>query len=174
MGGREQLNSDSSRRPGPSRAAFALDRARGFTLLEVLMVMAIGAILAAMAAPRYGRALARYRVETAARRVQADLTYARQRARTLSQSVTVSFDAAAETYSIVGMADPDHKAAAYTVDLARSPYEGAIVSLDFGGRSVVTFSGYGVPDSSGDVKVGSGNFSKTVHVDGATGEASIQ
>jgi len=162
------------RRSGTPRAAVVRARRGAFTLLELLVVMAIMSVLAAMAVPRYGRAMARYRVEAAARRVQADLAYARQRARTLSQGVTVSFDAAAETYSIVGMPDPDRKKASYQVDVSQSPYLGSIDSVDFGGAATVTFSGFGIPDAGGDVKVGSGNYTKTVYVDGVTGEASIQ
>jgi len=147
---------------------------RAFTLLELLMVLAIMAAVAAMAAPRYGRAMARYRVEAAARRVQADLAYARQRARATSQTVTITFDAAAETYSIAGMIDPDRKAGTYTVTLTQSPYLSVITSADFAGFPSAAFNGFGAPKNGGDVKLASGNYSKTVHLDGATGEATIQ
>ena len=54
----------------------------GFSLLEVVLVVAIIAVLAAIAAPRYGRAAGRYRADVAARRIVADLEYARLSART--------------------------------------------------------------------------------------------
>lgn len=160
------------RRPGAARAA-ALRAPRAFTLLELLMVMAVIAALTAMAAPRYGRALARYRVESAARRLQADLSYARQRARLLSQSVTVAFGTGANVYSIAGMADPDGRAGSYAVNLGRSPYLTTIVSADFAGSSAVTFSGYGIPDAGGEVRLIAGVYSKAVRVDAATGEVTV-
>ena len=53
----------------------------GFSLLELVVVMVIVAILAAIATPRYGKAVARYRTASAARKIAADLTFARKRAR---------------------------------------------------------------------------------------------
>src|SRR5688500_9245400 len=61
--------------------------ALGFTLIEIVMVLFIMAIVAAMAAPRYSQAIARYRLESAAGRVAADLEYARALARSTSTSL---------------------------------------------------------------------------------------
>ena len=159
------------RRPVNSRAALLR---RGFTLLEVMLVMAIAAVIAAIAVPRYGVALARYRADAAARRVAADLAFAQSTARATSQSVTMTFDAAAETYTIVGLSDPDHLAAGYVVDLTQRPYTAVVSSVNFGGGAGVTFNGYGVPATGGDVVVASGKWTRTVHVDGTTGKATVQ
>ena len=64
----------------------------GFSLLELVIVLAIVATLATIAAPRYGASLAAYRVESAARRIVADLALARSMARTENRRVIVKFD----------------------------------------------------------------------------------
>jgi prepilin-type N-terminal cleavage/methylation domain-containing protein len=66
----------------------------GFSLLEVLLVLAIVAIFAAVAASRYGRASGRYRADLAARCITADLNLARSWAKTRSQSRPVVFNLA--------------------------------------------------------------------------------
>ncbi len=163
--------SDFLRRPGFTRAAF-LRAGRGFTLIEVLVVLAVMAVLAAMAVPRYGRALARYRVDAAARRVVADMSYARQRARAMSQSVTVKFGTS--WYTIVGMSDPDHRSASYVVDLAQEPYLVEIQGADFDGMSEVTFNGFGTPSAGGMLKICAGKIERPVYLDVRTGETTTE
>ena len=58
----------------------------GFTLIELVMVLAIIGLITAIAAPRYAASLARYRAESAARRVAADLALARREAAASSSS----------------------------------------------------------------------------------------
>ncbi len=162
----------SLRRPGTPRAAFLRAGGRGFTLIELVIVMAIMAIIAAMAAPRYGRALARHRADAAARRIVADLALARQRARAMSQSVTVAFDWPQSRYTIAGLADPEGKAAAYTVSLREEPYLASIDVVDFAGAASITFNGFGRPSAGGQVSIASGSSTRVVQVDAKSGEAS--
>lgn len=65
---------------------------RGVTLVELTMVVLIIDILAMVAAPRHIGSLAHFRVEAAARRIAADLEWARQTARTTGVNQTVTFD----------------------------------------------------------------------------------
>jgi general secretion pathway protein H len=72
----------------------------GFTLLELLVALAIMALLAALATPLVGRGFAGPAIETAARELAADLLRLRQEARdTLSESMLV-LDLAEGTYRI--------------------------------------------------------------------------
>lgn len=158
---------------GARRANTILSR-KAFSLLEIVLVLAILAILVAMAAPRYGTAVARYQAEMAARRVVADLALSRSRARITSTQHTVAFTPAADQYQLPGVADLKNSAADYLVDLSARPYHADLLSADFGGDGTVVFDGYGKPDSSGQVIVQVGDIQKIIALDQDTGKASVQ
>ncbi len=127
--------------------------------------MAIMVILATLAAPRFANFTAQQSLEAAARRVTVDIEFARRRARNTSTSLTIAFDTVAETYQVVGIPDPDHPAATYTVDLSLEPYRAAIVSADFDGESKLTFDGFGSNNSAGSIVIQVGSYQQTVTVD---------
>jgi prepilin-type N-terminal cleavage/methylation domain-containing protein len=145
-----------------------------FTLLELVFVVAIVAILASMAIPRFSGAAARHRAGAAARRVASDLALARKHAKQSSASQAVVFDAAADSYQLTGMSHSDHPANEYVVRLGDEPYRAAIVSADFGGQKQVVFDGYGMPDSGGTVTIRVGTEQRVITLDVDTGEASVQ
>ena len=146
---------------------------RGFSLIELVMVVCILAIMSAVVVPRFAQNRVRYRADVAALRVAADLKLARQRARQVSAAQTMSFTVAAGTYSLTGLADPDHPTATYTVDLREPPYEVQVVSVDFGGDAQLIFDGWGVPDSGGTVVLRGADCVKTVTVAAGTGRVTI-
>ena len=147
---------------------------RGFSLAEVACVLVIIGILSAIAVPRFSNSIALQHVDAAARRVRADLSLARRHAKIATTSQTVSFDSAMNSYRLVGMADPDHPAAEYKVELSEEPYNATIVSANFDGDEEIIFDGWGVPDSGGSVIVQVGSHQKTIDVDPDTGQASVQ
>jgi type II secretory pathway pseudopilin PulG len=140
-----------------------------FSVIELVLVLVIVALLAAIAIPRVGGSIARERADAAAARVAADLALARNRARTTSQSVTVLFDTTQETYRLVGVADPTRPGSEYRIDLAGEPYLSDLVSADFGGDATIVFDIYGVPDSGGDLYVRAGEWVRRVVVQAETG-----
>jgi len=77
---------------------------RGFTLVELMIVIAIMAILAAIAAPNFQSYMAQRRVNGAARQVMTDLIEARMKACSLNQRVKVSFGSN-HTYQVWNDAD---------------------------------------------------------------------
>jgi prepilin-type N-terminal cleavage/methylation domain-containing protein len=166
------------RRPGTKseirHSRFATAAGTGFTLLELVLVVAMIAVAAAVAIPRYGRAAGRYRADLAARRVAADLRQAQLHAKTSSASCTVAFATATSTYQILNAPSLDGVGGTYTVDLRVPPYQAKIVSASFGGPAQVTFSGWGLPGNAGSAVIAVGSEQRTIAVDGQTGQVSIQ
>ncbi len=152
----------------------ARHRNRSFTLIDLVMAMAVIVIVAAIATPRYANALTRYRAEAAAQRVVADLALARQTAKSTSSSRTVGFDAAKHSYLIPNVRELDTAGTMYRVQLQDPPYQARIVSVDLGGDWQIIFDGFGIPDSGGFVIVQSGDYQYTVVVDPETGAAEVQ
>ena len=77
-------------------------------------------ILTAVAAPTFFDSLLFHRVESAARRVKADLELARTQARLTSASQSVTF--ANSAYTLSNTKSLDKPNAIYTVDLTKQPY----------------------------------------------------
>lgn len=147
---------------------------RGFTLMELVMVMALAGIFAAIAVPRYGNALSRYRVDLAAKRIAADLALAQHRAKVAGASRTVTFNVASSSYQLAAIADFQKPSVNYSVNLTQSPYVAKLISVNLGGDSSIVFNGYGMPDSGGTLTVASGVHERVIIVNATTGEAKIQ
>lgn len=150
--------------------------ARGFSILELVIVLSIVGIMAAIAVPRYGRAVDRSRVEQAAARVAHDLRQASDRARAMSApyhavfSTTKDYYRLAEgVYTKTGLLDRQS-----VVLLSQDPYLTRIIKVGFGaGDNVgVTFDGYGRPDNAGLIYLRAGNHYRLVTLD-ASGGTSI-
>jgi prepilin-type N-terminal cleavage/methylation domain-containing protein len=147
---------------------------RGVSLSELVAVLTIIAIIAALAAPRFGNSIALHRVEAAARRIAADLELARSHAIYASVSQQVQFVGGSNPgYTVTGYTDLDHSAQEYVVAKDGDLHGVEAVSVDFGGDLVVIFDMYGLPDSAGTVVIQVGSQSRTITLDADSGEATI-
>jgi prepilin-type N-terminal cleavage/methylation domain-containing protein len=151
-----------------------LRRPAGFSLIELTLVVALLAVLAAIAIPRVSETLTRQRVEEAATRIVNDINLAQQQARLASATRRVIFDTAGDSYRLPEMADPDHLGTTYVTRLGAAPYEVSVASVSFGGDRTLIFNGYGQPDSGGTVEIAQGGYQAVVAVDAQTGRARIQ
>ncbi len=162
---------------GNPRTSNHTDR-QGFNLFELVMVIAIMGIVAAVAAPRFGRASARYRADVAARRVCKDLALASRAARNAGASRTLKFErsggAYTGAYTISALAGLEKRSDTYRVDLSAEPYRSQADSVNFGGARKVIFNGYGLAGSSGMIVLKSGDITRTITFDATSGRASSQ
>ena len=122
----------SPRRPGPPvRGGAARGRDRGLNLVEIVLVIAILSLLSAIAVPRYGNSIMRYRAESAARRVAQDLALAQAHAANAGRPQAVVF--VARGYQMPGMPHLNGKGYGdYTVDLGTDAYGVTRVAVDTG------------------------------------------
>src|SRR3954464_8982059 len=92
-------------------------RGNAFSIVELALVMALIAVMAGIALPRYGRAIASYRAATAAQRIVSDIVLAQSTARVTSSAVTIVYTPGAG-YTIDGIRDLETGSSKYTVSLA--------------------------------------------------------
>ncbi len=145
----------------------------GFTLLELIIVTMIIGILSVVATPRFVDALMEHRVEAAARQLRSDFSKARVHAKTTSAAQLVQFDTAANSYTLPGVPDLNHPSQNYRVSV-ESRFSTSVVSADCGGDTELSFDGHGMPDSSAEIVLQSGQHQRTVLVDADTGHPSVQ
>src|SRR4051812_6969357 len=91
-----------------------------FTIFELVIVLLIMGILTAVTAPTFFDSLLFHRVESAARRVKADLELARTQARLTSASQSITF--ANSAYTLSNTKALDNPNGLYSVDLKKQPY----------------------------------------------------
>jgi len=161
------------RAAAPNRKAIAGCRMRAFSIFELVIVCLIMSILGAVAAPTFFDSLLFHRVESAARRVKADLELARSQARLTSASQTVAFTNATSTYTLAGIKNFDKANQTYSVDLRKEPFSLTSAAANFGGNATVTFDGYGTPSSGGTVTLTAKSHQCTVTLNATTGDVTI-
>jgi len=143
-------------------------RRPAFTIVELIVVLLIMSIVAAVAAPSFYRSLQYHQLESAARRVKHDLEYLQAAARTRSTTLECEFDGF--TYTMGGAAIDDlDNSGDYSVDLAAPPYELQSVVLDLDGESSIVFDGYGEAAHDATITLGVGDKTRTVQVVAASG-----
>lgn len=153
----------------PAKRARTIRRAvvrSGFSMLEVVAVLAIIATMGMIAIPRYGAAVARYRVHAAATRIASELDRIRDRSRRAGEAHTVKFVAGKGGMLILRTADASVES---RLQLKTEPYWSIVNQASLGGDSEMVFDGYGVPDSGGTVVVRHGSLGITITIDAAGG-----
>jgi general secretion pathway protein H len=117
---------------------------RGYTLVELVVVMAIMALLAGMAMPSCSRLLESARLESDARQMASLLRLARQQAITTGQPSTVIFYPGNAKYKLIG--------ASYRFLQPGIRFIGSTTfTSKQGGQPICGFSPLGAPTSGGTV-----------------------
>jgi len=150
----------------------------GFTIAEILVVVMVLAIAAMVVLP-YVTSTTDLEVVSAARLLAADLQYAQNVAITDQEPVTVTIEAAGDSYRLwSNESDPlihPITKSDYRVDFAseRGFSHLDIVSADFGGASAVTFDSLGAPDSAGTITLQAGSHVYRLSVADITGKVTV-
>ena len=147
---------------------------RGFSLIELVLVLATVVTISAIAVPRYAAAMEHYRLESAVQRVVADLAMAKRRANFASNPVSITFYPLTGKYQIVGIAKLNGGKGWYTVNLAADPYRVACTTTGLGNNNLLSFDGYGTPTSGGTLVISAGGRQRTITIDPTSGSASVQ
>ncbi|MEM9186704.1 MAG: type II secretion system protein [Planctomycetota bacterium] len=139
-------------------------RRHAYTFVEIAIVVLAMGILAGVAAPKYTESMDYFRVESASKRVAADLRYARAIAARRASNQSVAFDLADDAYWLAGVADLTHGGDSYGVALADEGYESDLQVADFDGSATITFDHRGDCNASGGVVVIAGGQARYVVV----------
>ncbi|MEZ6234697.1 MAG: GspH/FimT family protein [Phycisphaerales bacterium] len=137
-------------------------RRPGFSLMELVTVVAIMAIMAAIAMPRMAEAAARRDLDAAAQRLVADLRHAQQHALASSTNISVTFNTDSDGYT-VDAPDPISGAASYTVDLAVASGRADLRASTLAG-GVATFDANGLATTTGVIEFGVGRYRRSVTI----------
>lgn len=121
--------------------ATARTRGRGFSVAELVMVLAILGIFAGIAAPRFSAATNRSAVEQAADRVTSLFAEAARLANATSAPVRVSCDPLRDLITLTPSTGK-----AIELNLSRDPYRVDVVACDFEGVASAVVDGWGQAD----------------------------
>lgn len=133
----------------------------GFTLVELAVVVALLAVVAAIAAPRFASASARARLDAASSRVVNDISITAASARAASASRQMVFNTLEDQYVMMGV--PSRGAFVNrSVRLSGQPYETNLVSASFDGSPLLSMNGYGLAEFSGAINLAVGKLGRRI------------
>ncbi|MBM4074621.1 MAG: hypothetical protein FJ267_03145 [Planctomycetes bacterium] len=155
-----------------------IPKRRGFTLVDLTLTMLILSILTAVAAPKLSTSMAYYQVESASRRLEADINFVRDQARASSAPCSITFTTSPPSFTTTGVTHTDNSGRPYSINLSNLGYS-ISMTVAINGTTGVTFNQNGMPSAgsplspvtSGTITVTSLNQSRTVTIDPATGKA---
>ena len=155
-----------SRSPDPDRVRRTR---RGFSLIEVVLLIAILGVVAAIAMPRLAASQQRYRVALAADATQRFLEHAAAAARARSGGVIVRVSAANDALAAPDLPHPDRPSAPFRLDLADAPWRTNLSAGSLPIDTDITFDRDGRPDAGGTLAIDSGGHSITLELVQASG-----
>jgi len=138
---------------------------RAFSLVELILVVGIIGIVAAIAVPRFGNSISRHRVQSAAYKLKAELEYARNKAKNNSAPFVVIVYCMNDIVEIYGPALENPFPLDTRSNYTKEPY-GVDLSDPFLDMPVVQviFDGYGKPDTTITIDITRKGITRSVNV----------
>ena len=155
---------------------------RAFTLVELLIVVLILSIVAASAVPALSEAFVDLKLRSAARRLMANLNYARNLAITEGAPCGLAFTG--QGYSVVKFTDTAalHSASnpVITHPMTRQPWTVSLASdrttvqATFAGDTVFYYDATGAPSAAGQIVLRQGGLVVSILLEASTGRVTVQ
>ena len=147
----------------------------GWSLLELIIVIVLMGILGSVGTMKFVDSLSYHRVNAAALRLSTDINAMQRQARVTAQTTSVQLGMPSNSYTLIGVQNPDRPALANpVVSLQDGVLKATFGTISLtGGGTTITFNGYGIPNKGGTITLQSGSATKQVSVSGTSGIAEI-
>lgn len=150
------------------KKATTATRGRGFSLLELVLVVVITATLAGIALPRMTASNERARVEQAAHRVERIIDEARDWARSHASVAEIEIRVTENEIRI------KHDGTSQTPEvISGKPYLAEFIKVDFGGDATFEINGWGTLSAGGTIVIRSGSTDHTITIAGPRSEGRV-
>lgn len=138
----------------------------GFSLIEVVIVVAIIAIITTIAMPKFASAGAGRRLQAAINVLYDDIENAQLRARATSKTHLIKFYPAQNQYVIVEGDEVRRESVVLIRDFDDAPYELNLVSTDLGGDEILVVTPYGILSPSCNIDISEEGITKRISFEG--------
>lgn len=148
---------------------------RAFSLIEMVLVVAIAGIVAAVAVPRLASGYPGKRLDGVERRLTAEFALIGELARAQGRSHTIEFSIAQDEMRIYEGVGASRAGLVRTVRVSDPPYEAGLVSTNItDAASRIEIDGFGMYSAGAKVTVSAGGVHRVVTLSGPLGGVPVE